>query len=65
MRCSKYLNNLLKEDCSVIRHAAQGMEHVMGSGAVTISSGIAVKQMGGGDIFTRMAVIRLKNTEEL
>jgi len=41
------------------------MEHVMGSGAVTISSGIAVKQMGGGDTFTRMAVIRLKNTEEL
>jgi hypothetical protein len=41
------------------------MEHVMGSGAVTISSGIGVKQMGDGDTFTRMAVIRLKNTEEL
>ncbi|HUW68474.1 MAG TPA: hypothetical protein VMW20_10630 [Candidatus Nanoarchaeia archaeon] len=47
------------------RHATQGMEHVMGIGAVTISSGIAFKQMGGGDTFTRMAVIRLKNTEEL
>jgi len=27
------------------------MEHVMGSGAVTISSGIAVKQMGVAILF--------------